>query len=62
MNNAEMIQAQKRQHQEFMIKILKNALTESDEMWDEGISHATIVGYLQGTIRAIARELENTND
>ena len=62
MNNAEMIQAQKRQQQEFMVKILKDALTESDEMWEAGMSHATIVGYLQGTIRAVARELENSND
>ena len=61
MNNTEMIQAQKRQQQEFLIKILKRAIDETDEMWAGGVSHATIVGYLQGTIKVVASELENSS-
>lgn len=61
MNNAEMIQAMKRQQQELLIKILKRAIDESDEMWAEKVSHATIIGYLQGTIKVVASELENSS-
>jgi hypothetical protein len=61
MNNTEMIQARKRQQQEFLIKTLKRAISETDKMWAEKVSHAQIIGYLQGTISVVARELENSS-
>lgn len=59
MNNTKSIQVIK-QHQQELITFLKNALVEVDEMWDEEYDHATIVGYLQSTIKVVTRELEES--
>ena len=40
---------------------LKTQLDRVDQMWKEGRSHAFIVGYLQGVIKATIAELD-TND
>jgi predicted RNA-binding protein len=36
---------------------LENFLKESEKMWNEKISHAQIVGFLQGTIRGVISHL-----
>jgi hypothetical protein len=38
--------------------ILENAIVESEKMWLGKESHATIIGYLQGTIKVVARSLD----
>lgn len=45
--------------QQFLIKILNQALIESEKAWnDKNKSHAWIVGYLEGTIKQTIKELE----
>jgi hypothetical protein len=44
-----------------LIETLQITIKKTDQMWNEGRSHAFIVGYLQGAIKAIIAEL-NTND
>lgn len=42
-----------------IIEMLWNALDRSAKDWDEKVlTHAYIVGYLEGTIKAVIRELE----
>lgn len=36
---------------------LQTLLDRTDQMWKEGYSHAYIVGYLQGAIKATISEL-----
>lgn len=43
---------------EVLIKTLHNHLHTSDEMWKDQVSHAQIVGFLQGTIKGIIGHLE----
>ena len=47
---------------EYEIKVLIEALTknlnESEQMWNDNLPHAQIVGYLQGTIKGIISHLE----
>jgi hypothetical protein len=43
---------------EVLIKTLQNHLYTSDEMWKDRVSHAEIVGYLQGTVKGIIGHLE----
>jgi|TARA_B110000908_G_C9884239_1_gene283931 hypothetical protein len=42
----------------FIIKYLQTDLDESEKMWNEGNPPAQIVGYLQGTIKALINSLE----
>ena len=49
---------------EFEIKLvaqeLRNAIEKANQMWDEKkVSHAFIVGYLEGSMKAVASFLEN---
>lgn len=45
---------------ENLIKLLNESLTKADKLWDDKeVSHAYIVGYLQGTIKIAIMELEN---
>jgi hypothetical protein len=41
-----------------LIETLQITIEKTDEMWNEGRSHAFIVGYLQGTIKQVIRELK----
>ena len=44
---------------EVLKEMLEKQLAESDKMWNEKeVSHAQIVGYLQGTIKGIIGHLE----
>ena len=46
--------------QQELINILASALSESERMWDEKKeSHAYIVGYLQGAVGMVKRDLES---
>jgi hypothetical protein len=39
---------------------LRNAIARANQMWDEKeASHAFIVGYLEGSMKAVASFLEN---
>jgi len=39
---------------------LRNAIARANQMWDEKkVSHAFIVGYLEGSMKAVASLLEN---
>lgn len=44
---------------EVLVESLKIQLNETDKMWDEKKSHAMIIGYLQGTIKAAITYLED---
>ena len=44
---------------EVLIETMRNNLAESEKQWnDKAISHAQIVGYLQGTIKGVISHLE----
>ena len=39
---------------------LRDAIVKANQMWDEKeVSHAFIVGYLEGSIKSVASFLEN---
>jgi hypothetical protein len=42
----------------YLVKSLKEDLAKSEEMWNNGTSHATIIGYLRGCIKYTIVELE----
>ena len=42
----------------FIINYLQKNLDESEKMWNEELPRAQIVGYLQGTIKALINSLE----
>jgi hypothetical protein len=41
-----------------LIDTLQITIEKTDQMWNEGHSHAFIVGFLQGTIKQVIRELK----
>jgi len=41
-----------------LVELLQTQLAESDKMWDDKVSHAQIVGYLQGTVKGVINHLE----
>lgn len=41
--------------------IIQRRLEEADRMWKEKVSHAQIVGYLEGSLKAIKGYLEDTD-
>jgi hypothetical protein len=43
---------------EVLKKSLEEQLAETNKMWDKKVSHAQIVGYLQGTIKGVISHLE----
>ena len=47
-----------KQAEKFIINYLQKNLDESEKMWDEGVSRAQIVGYLQGTLKSLINTLE----
>ena len=44
---------------EYPVEVLDEILAITNKMWDEKESHAMIVGYLQGTIKAVRGHLNN---
>ena len=49
------------QEKQILAEVLKKVLDESEKMWNEKTrSHAHIIGFLQGTIKATVRELGGT--
>jgi hypothetical protein len=44
---------------QIVIDALKTNLASSDKQWDDKVSHAEIVGYLQGTIKGVINALES---
>jgi hypothetical protein len=48
----------KKEEVEMIAEILKTKLVLTEKMWDEKVSHAMIIGYLQGTIRGVIEHLE----
>jgi hypothetical protein len=44
---------------QILIDAISHDLMASEKMWENGILHATIVGYLQGALKNIRRELES---
>jgi len=47
-----------KEQQQNIINILSNALQYSEKVWEsKEQSHAYIVGYLQGTIKGVLKEL-----
>ena len=38
---------------EMIAKALKNTIQETDKQWNEGVSHAQIIGYLQGAMKGV---------
>ena len=51
----------KKEDKKILVDSLQTQLDRTDQMWKEGHSHAYIVGYLQGVIKATIAELD-TND
>jgi hypothetical protein len=50
-----------KEDKKILVDSLQTQLDKTDQMWKEGRSHAFIVGYLQGVIKATIAELD-TND
>jgi hypothetical protein len=50
-----------KEYKKILVDSLQTQLDKTDQMWKEGRSHAFIVGYLQGVIKATIAELD-TND
>jgi hypothetical protein len=50
-----------KEYKKILVDSLQTQLDRTDQMWKEGHSHAYIVGYLQGVIKATIAELD-TND
>lgn len=48
-----MTQERQQQLLEAIANTMKKAIKETDKQWNEGVSHAQIVGYLQGTMKGI---------
>ena len=46
-----------KEDQKILVDSLQTQLDKTDQMWKEGRSHAFIVGYLQGVIKATIAEL-----
>lgn len=44
---------------EVFIEVLQNSVNTSEEMWRKGISHAEIIGYLQGSIKGTVTVLKD---
>jgi hypothetical protein len=44
---------------QILIDAMSHDLKMSEKMWEGGTPHATIVGYLQGALKNIRRELES---
>lgn len=55
-----MIPKMTEREKQILVEVMRNAIEDSDAMWSEGKSHAEIVGFLQGTIKAIASILDTT--
>jgi hypothetical protein len=44
---------------QILIDAISYDLIASEKMWEGGTSHAMIIGYLQGALKNIRRELES---
>jgi hypothetical protein len=47
---------------EALINSLKRVIEDTDQQWKDGVSHATIIGYLQGSIKGVIDILEEKNE
>jgi hypothetical protein len=47
---------------EALINSLKRVITESDEKWNNKVSHTEIIGFLQGSIKGVIDILEEKNE
>jgi hypothetical protein len=44
---------------EILVRLLNNTIQDTDRMfYGQEVSHATIIGYLQGTVKAVIGHLE----
>ena len=41
-----------------LVEVLQNQINESEKMWKEEVSHAQIIGFLRGTIKAAITMLD----
>jgi len=48
-----------KKEKQFIINYLQKKLDESEKMWDEKVSRAQIVGFLQGSIGGLIQSLKN---
>jgi hypothetical protein len=49
----------KKEEIKVLVELLDEQLTVTNKMWDDKESHAMIIGYLQGTIKAVRGHLNN---
>lgn len=48
-----------KEHNKILAKELQKQLEYSEQKWNEGTSHAQIIGYLQGTLKTAIKYLNN---
>lgn len=48
-----------KEHNKILAKELQKQLEYSEQKWNEGTSHAQIIGYLQGTIKTAIKYLND---
>lgn len=49
--------------QQSVINLIEKVLSESDRMWNEkGKSDAYIIGYLEGALKMVKRDLESNEE
>ena len=49
----------KKEEIKVLVELLDEQLAVTNKMWDDKESHAMIIGYLQGTIKAVRGHLNN---
>jgi hypothetical protein len=50
-----------KQEKQEMVKFIEETLTTTQKLWDDrDVSHAHIIGYLEGTLKEIKRELQGS--
>ncbi len=52
------IKVMNKKEKQFIINYLQKKLDESEKMWNEKVSRAQIVGFLQGSIGGLIQSLE----
>jgi hypothetical protein len=50
-----------KQKKQEMVKFIEETLTTTQKLWDDrDVSHAHIIGYLEGTLKQIKREIKKS--
>jgi hypothetical protein len=50
-----------KQKKQEMVKLIEDTLTTTQRIWEEKeLSHAHIIGYLEGTLKQIKREIKKS--